>query len=95
MRIVRAIVYGSMTIFAISIMSLVLAGPVYDVIDAFDTVVSDINEPNINTFWGSYEPMFKLGFWLVGIFGVIGVLLWLYMKAQQREYVTGGRVVYR
>lgn len=95
MNIVKAVVYTSVACFTISIISLVLAGPLYDTLDAFGVVVSDIGIGNVTSFWNSFEAIFKLGFWLFGILGILGALLWLLMRAQQRDYVTEGRVTYK
>lgn len=95
MNFVKAVVYTSAACFTILIMSLILSGPFYDIADAFDTVVSDLSISNIDTFWASFEAIFKLGFWLFGILGLVGAFLWLLMRAQQKEYATEGRVTYR
>jgi len=89
-RIIRAVVSAMVTVTVIAVMFFALAGPFYDIMTSFDTIVTNENIPNLTTFWNSASPVLKTFYFIIGILSILGVLFWLYMYAQKREYVTGG-----
>ena len=90
MNIIRAILWALAMILTITLITFTLAGPFYDMMDSFDDSVTDINEANLTSNWTSISSILKLGYWVTAVLGVVAVIIWLYMKAQQREYVTAG-----
>ena len=90
MNIIRSILWALAAILMLTLITFTLAGPFYDMMDSFDTTVADISEANLTSNWASMSSTIKLGFWVTSVLGVLGVMIWLYLKAQQREYVTSG-----
>ena len=89
-RIIKAVIYAMVTASAIAISFFALAGPFYDIMTSFDTIVAGEGLPNLTTFWTSASAVLKTSWFLIAILAILGVLFWLYMYAQKREYVTGG-----
>lgn len=95
MNMVKAIVYGFFGVLSLTLITMLTAGPFYDIMGAFDTVVTDLDISNLTTNWGRLSSTIKLAFWVTAILSISGLILWIYMRAQQKEYVTEGRRRYR
>ena len=89
-KIIRAVIYAIVTVSVLAVTFFAFAGPFYDIMTSFDTIVAGEGLPNLTTFWNTASPVLKTFYFIVGILSILGVLFWLFMYAQKREYVTGG-----
>jgi hypothetical protein len=87
---IRAVLWALASVLGLIFITLILAGPFYDMFSAFDDSVTDVNLPNLTSNWNSLSSILTLGFWSGSILTILAIVVWLYMKAQQREYVSGG-----
>jgi len=90
MNMIRSVLWAMAAILSLTFITLTLAGPFYDMMDAFDITVTDIGLSNLTSNWASIGSIITLGFWVSAVLGAFAIIVWLYMKAQQREYVSSG-----
>lgn len=94
-RMIVAVVVAMAGLSAIIIGYMVMAGPFYTIMTKFDDTVSDMGISNLSNFWGLASPILKGSFKICAVLSVIGIIIWLYMWAQRKEYYTAGEVAYR
>ena len=94
-RMVRAVLYGMMSLSVTIFTFMAMAEPVYSLMTSFDSVVAGLGIASLTTFWTPTTNIIKTSYWLTGVLIIIGQLVWLYLYAQKREYVTAGGVYAR
>lgn len=92
MSMVKAVIYALVKVSTYIILFMALAPVFYTMMQSFDTIVTDQGLSDLTSFWNYASPVLKTGFWVVAALCVIGVIIWVYMYAQRREYVTAGGV---
>ena len=90
MNMIRSVLWALTAILSLTFITFTLAGPFYDMMGAFDTTITDVGISNLSSNWTSISSILTLGFWVSAVLGALAIMIWLYMKAQQREYVTAG-----
>jgi len=77
--------------FAIISLTLIVLAPVqWGILDAFTAIIGDTGISRAITNWNIYAQGLKAGYILMGVMFIFGIIIYLFLKAQKREYVTGG-----
>lgn len=86
----KVIVYGMFSITLIIVSFSLLAEGFYTLMDAFDEIVAEQDLSSLTSFWNTASNTMRAAYFLVAVMLVIGIMLYVYLNAQKREYVTAG-----
>lgn len=89
MRTLLAVVFGFAMMFVVAMTAITLRPAYVVVTDSLNTTVHEINQTLASTVWDNWHATTNYLWWLIPSLGIIVILMYIWMNAQQKEYVTG------